>query len=226
MRISYRFTAFSLLLAVLALAPSMTSTAGAQAPALTLEALRNGTYSVDAVPGGTAKLTNGMFSIAAAPGSASTVTANFVMGAVGTIAGQPGGAVVLVSSGGGTGQFVDLYAVDGTGKTTAKTNLGDRIKTESLSIDANGRIVVDLIVRGPNEPFALPATVPERRVYTLAGGTLTRVTTPTATVPAPAATGSGGLDEASRTKAVQGLAVLTAVLLAACVARGHVGGAR
>ncbi len=223
MRISYRFTAFSLLLAVLALAPSMTSTAGAQAPALTLEALRNGTYPVDGVPGGTAKLTNGTFSVAAAPGSASMATATFVMAAGGTIAGQPGGAVVLASSGGGTGQFVDLYAVDATGKTTAKTSLGDRIKTEALAIDIAGRIVVDLMVRGPNEPLSSPATVPERRVYALTAGALTRVATPP---PAPAATGSGGLDEASRVAAVQGLALLAAVLLAACVARGHVGGAR
>ncbi|RLT42273.1 MAG: hypothetical protein DWI58_07000 [Chloroflexi bacterium] len=68
--IALRRGAFVTLL-LLALVPS---TAHAQTAALTLDALRNATYPVEAVPGKVAALKDGHFEVAAAPGSSSKAT--------------------------------------------------------------------------------------------------------------------------------------------------------
>lgn len=208
-------------LLLLALFPS---SARAQTPALTVDALKNATYPVGAVLGGQAKLANGHFEVAAAPGSASKATADLVTSAIGTINSGPGAAVVLASSGGGSGVFFDLYALDATGQPIAKDSLGDRIQVRSLSINGAGHIVVDLLVHGPNEPLT-SATQPERREY-FVGNTLARIT-----APAPAATGTAGLDGAPHTSVAFEVAALVLMILGASfartrTARERTGGAR
>ena len=215
----HRMTSLALLIAFAMIAIALPSAARAQTPALTIDALKNGTYAVDVVPGGSAKLANGHFDVAAAPGSASKATADFVTGVTGTIGGQPGGAVVLASSGGGSGTFFDLYVVDATGKTLAKDRLGDRVVVRSLSTDTAGNVTVDLLTHGPNEPLT-SATQPERRVHALVGGMLVRL------APAPAATGNAGLDTSSRSNIAFEVIALTLVVLAMSFARTRTGGAR
>lgn len=215
----HRMTSLALLIAFATIAIALPSTARAQTPALTVDALKNGTYPVDAVPGGQAKLTNGAFSVAAAPGSSSMATATLQIATIGTISGQPGAAVILASSGGGSGTFFDLYVVDATGKTLAKDRLGDRVVVRSLSTDTAGNVNVDLLTHGPNEPLT-SATQLERRVYALAGGMLVRV------APAPAATGNAGLDTSSRSNIAFEVATLALVVLGMSFARTRTGGAR
>ena len=197
------------------------STARAQTPPLTIDALRNGTYPVEAVSGGSATLKDGHFEAAAAPGSASKVTVDVVLANLGTISGQPVGVVVLASSGGGSGVFYDVYVVDAGGKTLAKDNLGDRIKVQTLAIDKADRIVLDLLVHSPTEGLA-SATLPEHRVYALVGGTLTRV----ASTPIPAATGNAGLSDPHRANAAFEVTALALVILGASFAHTRTRGAR
>ena len=201
--IALRRGAFVTLL-LLALVPS---TAHAQTAALTLDALRNATYPVEAVPGKVAALKDGHFEVAAAPGSSSKATVDLVTATVGTVNGGPAAAVVLASSGGGSGVFFRLYALDATGQVIAKDALGDRIKVQSLTINAVGHIVVELLVHGPNEPLA-SATLPQHREY-FVGNTLVRVD-----VPAPSRTRNAGLDGAQHTSVTFEL-ILLAMLLGA-----------
>src|SRR6266571_4941842 len=99
---------------------------------LTWQALLNATYATSVTPRGAA-LHDGTLEAEAAPGSASKVIVRLAdIAAFGDLDGNlaPDAAVVLVSSGGGSGTFVELAAVrneSGAAHPVATVLLGDRI---------------------------------------------------------------------------------------------------
>ena len=171
----------------------MPSAARAQQPPPTRAQLEAATYAADVAPGGSATLVGGRFEAPAAPGSASKVTVSLQAAANGPIGGQPGAAVILASSGGGSGTFFDLYAVDASAKTIARAALGDRIVLNALTFGPNGRIVVAMVAHAPADPACCPTSV-QTREYEIRDGALMLLTTatPGPPPPRPATTGTGG----------------------------------
>ena len=152
----------------------------AQQPSPARAQLEAATYAVDVAPGGTATLVGGRFEAPAAPGSASKVTVSLHAAANGAIGGQPGAAVILASSGGGSGTFFDLYAVDAAAKTIARVSLGNRIVLNALTFGPNGRIVVAMVAHAPADPLCCP-TSQQTRQYELRDGALVLAVTAVAT---------------------------------------------
>src|SRR5438045_3915163 len=126
---------------------------------LTWQALLNATYATSVTPRGAA-LHDGTFEAEAAPGSASKVIVRLAdIAAFGDLDGNlaPDAAVGLVTSGGGSGTFVELAAVrndHGTAHPVATVLLGDRILVREVRIDGR-RILVRLRVRGATDAFSL-----------------------------------------------------------------------
>lgn len=88
----------------------------------------------------------------------------------------PDAAVILVSSGGGTGVFFDLAAVrnaDGEAIAVDTVFLGDRVGIEGMFI-REGTIVLDLIEHGPEDPMCCP-TESVRRGFVLEGDSLVEI---------------------------------------------------
>jgi beta-lactamase class A len=145
-------------------------------PALTWQALRNASYPVSIVPGG-APLRDGTFEAEAAPGSASRIVVRLAdVGAFGDLDSDadPDAVVVLTSSGGGSGTFVELAAVrdeNGVARPAAATLLGDRVLVREVRIEAR-QIFVRIRVRGATDPLTLLTREIARR-YTLDGDQLT-----------------------------------------------------
>lgn len=153
-----------------------------------MDALKNLSYQGTAVMTDTVQLVDGVYETPAAPGSAAMAyvqTTDQV--AVGELNGQPAAAIVLISSGGGSGVFYDLAVVteeDGAWTNVATTFLGDRVVINSLAIE-NNQIVVDMITQGPNDPMCCP-TEQVVLTYELQGDQLVEVSRETVgTVPGP-----------------------------------------
>jgi beta-lactamase class A len=142
---------------------------------LTWRSLLNATYTTSVTPRGAA-LRDGIFEAEAAPGSASKITVRLAdTAAFGDLDGNlaPDAAVVLVTSGGGSGTFVELAAVrneQGTAHPVANVLLGDRILVREVRIEGRS-ILVRLRVRGATDPFSL-RTREISRHYTLEGNEL------------------------------------------------------
>jgi hypothetical protein len=82
-------------------------------------------------------------------------------------------AVIYDYNTGGSGFFTMLGAVAndrGQPKNIALADLGDRVKINSLSIQA-GKIIIDMVVHGPNDPACCP-TVKKIATYVLVGNKL------------------------------------------------------
>src|SRR5256885_668211 len=145
---------------------------------LTWQSLLNATYATSVTPRGAA-LHDGTFEAEAAPGSASKVIVRLAdIAAFGDLDGNlaPDAAVVLVSSGGGSGTFVELAAVrneHGTAHPVSTVLLGDRILVREVRIGGR-RILVRLRVRGATDPFSL-RTREISRHYVLDGNSLVLV---------------------------------------------------
>jgi len=126
---------------------------------LTWQSMLNATYTTSVTPRG-ATLRDGLFEAAAAPGSASKISVRLAdVAAFGDLDGNlaPDAAVALISSGGGSGTFVELAAVrndQGTAHPVATVLLGDRILLREVRIEGR-RILVRLRVRGATDPFSL-----------------------------------------------------------------------
>ncbi len=205
---------------------AQTPTPSPTTPGPTRAQLEAATYPVPAIPGGTATLVGGKFEVAAAPGSASKATATLVSSANGIIGEQPGAAVVLATSGGGSGTFFELYAVDVTAKTIAHVALGDRIRLDGLSISTAGQVAVAMTAQAPGDPLCCP-TAQQTRFYELQktpAGTVDLVLVRTATAqiqpPRPAATGTGGVADGWQVEASFAAIVLSAVLVSCAALRG------
>lgn len=138
---------------------------------LNLEALRNAEYRVDYVGNGVVQLNNGHYSEPAAPGSAALASVDLSdFAAFGDLTGDgiDDAAVILMSSGGGTGTFYDLVAMTDQGGVPtqiASTFLGDRVQIQSLVIQ-NGQVAVNMITQGPGDAMAMP-TLQVNRVFEL-----------------------------------------------------------
>ena len=126
-------------------------------------------------------LDEGHAEIEAAPGSASRITADLhPEAAYGDLDGDGDqeAAAILYVSGGGSGTFRYLVAVDevdGVPMQLASMILGDRVKIDGLAID-EGRIVIDVTTHGPDDPMCCP-TQEDTLVYGLTGGELLAVVT-------------------------------------------------
>jgi heat shock protein HslJ/uncharacterized protein YraI len=127
---------------------------------LTPETLANMTYQSDWTQSGTATLQNGQYSEAVAPGSATQTKVMLTEYlAFGELDGQIGAAAILVTDPGGSGTFYELAVVverDGQPVHVASAPLGDRAQINSLTIQSNGIIVVDMITHGPEDPMCCP----------------------------------------------------------------------
>jgi hypothetical protein len=142
---------------------------------LTLERLKNMEYLAETSTGGRILLQNGEFRELAAPGSASEIVYQLLEPvAYGRLNdGRDAAAVVLFFSGGGSGNFRQLSLVtlqDNQPFNIAKVLLGDRVDVRSVSFE-NGKIIVEMVTQGPNDPRCCPQTL-VKRVYALNGDQL------------------------------------------------------
>jgi heat shock protein HslJ len=149
----------------------------------TREALGNLAYLSEFGENGTVQLTGGQYRAPAAEGSASEIIvslSNFA--AFGDLNGDgvEDAAVILVSSGGGSGVFYDLAVVideNGTLTNVAIDSLGDRVQVKGLQV-TDGEIVVSLLTHAPSDPLCC-ATQNTILHYQLVGDQLTLVKTET-----------------------------------------------
>jgi hypothetical protein len=77
-------------------------------------------------------------------------------------------AVIYAYNTGGSGFFIMLCAVindQGKSNNIPVTDLGDRVKINSLSIESE-KIIIDMVTHGPNDPACCP-TVKKIATYTL-----------------------------------------------------------
>ncbi len=147
----------------------------------TREALGNLAYRSEFGEDGTVQLTGGQYRAPAAEGSASEIIvslSNFA--AFGDLNGDgtEDAAVILVSSGGGSGVFYDLAVVideNGTLTNIAVDSLGDRVQIKELQV-TDGEIVVSLLTHAPSDPLCC-ATQNTILHYQLVGDQLTLVKT-------------------------------------------------
>ena len=144
---------------------------------LTLEALKNAEYQSEWPADGMAKLTDGEYEEEIVPGAASKLIIVFYpdMYAFGDLDGDgvEDAAVVLATSGGGSGTFITLEAVindQGRPNHVASASLGDRVEMKSISIES-GVITVDIVTHGPDDPMCCPS-LEVTQEYELQGDTL------------------------------------------------------
>jgi hypothetical protein len=143
--------------------------------ALAWSTLRNATYPTSLALR-TVTLRDGIFDAEAAPGSAARTIVRLVdLAAFGDLDGDgvPDAAVVLVTTSGGTGVFVDLVAVrnsSGVPVPLSRTLLGDRVLVREVRID-DRHIVVRLRTRGAADPLAR-LTQEITQTYALEAGAL------------------------------------------------------
>jgi len=127
---------------------------------ITYEELGNAEYRSVWTEDGIVQLEDGEYREQAAPDSASELLVLlFEYHAFGELEdGAPAAAVVLVTSGGGSGSFYDLALVTKEGDelvNVAVTSLGDRVGINSLSFE-DEKIVVDMVTHGPDDPLCCP----------------------------------------------------------------------
>ncbi|GAB4454479.1 MAG: hypothetical protein Kow0031_36460 [Anaerolineae bacterium] len=137
---------------------------------LTDESLLNATYPSEFTVDGLAPLQDGVYE-EPVPDSTSIT---YIEALPETIAygdldadGVDDAAIVLMSEGGGSGAFAELYAViDRNGYPVAVTpvTLGDRIPVNSVAI-VDGQIVVEIMTREDGVPMSGEPTVPETQTY-------------------------------------------------------------
>jgi heat shock protein HslJ len=145
-----------------------TPPAAAQPPASALEApasisqegLESAVYRLDNTPSGVVQLTDGVYTAPAAAGSATQTRVELSDWiAYGLLPdGQTAAAVILISSGGGSGTFYHLALMaDASGQAVnnATVFLGDRIVVHSLGFE-EGKIVVELTRQGPEDAMCCP----------------------------------------------------------------------
>jgi hypothetical protein len=149
-------------------------------PPLTVEMLKNAEYHSEWPAEGVAKLTDGEYQEEIVPGAASKLIIVVYpdMHAFGDLNGDgvDDAAVVLATSGGGSGTFISLEAVvndKGTAKHVASAPLGDRVQVKSVVIES-GEITVDMVTHGPDDPMCCP-TVEATQKYKLQGDTLVQI---------------------------------------------------
>jgi len=141
------------------------------------QALPDLEYPIELASTGKAQLKDGVFEESAAPDSA-TKTKIWLgdVQALGDINGDgtEDALVTLVVDPGGSGTFTYLALVlneDGTAKPLAAILLGDRVIVKSVALQ-QGKLVVSLLTRKPDEPMSAKPTVEETREFELQDGRL------------------------------------------------------
>ncbi len=145
---------------------------------LSRDDLANATYKSEWTKSGAAPLSEGIYNEPAAPGSATETRVMLTDDiAYGDLDDRSGAAVVLVTDPGGSGTFFDLAVVvsqSGQAANVATTNLGDRVRINSVTIE-NDEIIVDMVAHAPNDPLCCPTLRVINR-FGLQGDQLVRVT--------------------------------------------------
>ena len=137
-------------------------------------------YPIDAVESGMAQLNYGFY--AENPDESSATRTEVRMGrwAEGDLNGsvRKDAALILESTGGGSGRFSYLAVViDGRSPIPALF-LGDRIKIKGIEISTDGIITVHWLGRGENEAMASEPTIPIQKSYVYHNESLLEVATP------------------------------------------------
>jgi len=116
---------------------------------------REASYPMSHLGAGTIQLSNGSYQ-----DSAGALEIHLVETATGDLDGdgRVDAAVVLASEAGGTGTFVDLFAVldkDSGPLTRGPASLGDRVKVDSMRV-VDRAIKLHLLTHGPDDPLCCP----------------------------------------------------------------------
>ena len=148
---------------------------------MTVPMLKNAEYHSGFSPEGTIRLVDGIHRERIVPGAAAELIVSLGKVAIGDLNGDgfEDGAVVLVTSAGGSGTFRHLAAVlnrTGIPEHVAVFFLGDRIRVESLSI-RSGRIEAAMVVHDTDDPTPRP-TLKIVQQYELRNDTLVPVSQP------------------------------------------------
>ncbi|MYD93674.1 MAG: hypothetical protein F4Y02_08275 [Chloroflexi bacterium] len=132
---------------------------------LTLEQLRNAEYRLPLLgdPDTPIRLVDGMGTLVYGEGATERETVGLIDDAVafGDLDGDGNAdaAVVVYTSGGGSGAFIYLAAVldrDGAPSQAARAYLGDRVRVESLRI-SDGQVLVQILAHGPGDGLCCPS---------------------------------------------------------------------
>jgi hypothetical protein len=141
-------------------------------PKLSLDILKNATYLSDWYEGGTVQLNDGYYEERYGEGETDRAATSLIETGIAfgdlDFDGSEDAIVLLVTNGGGTGQFYDLQVVlndNGQPNAVAYQPLGDRIILNDLSIN-HGIITVDMITQGPTDGACCP-TLPLTLKYEL-----------------------------------------------------------
>jgi uncharacterized membrane protein len=148
---------------------------------MTVPVLKNAEYRSEFFPEGTIRLVDGIHREKIVSGAAAALIVSLGEVAIGDLNGDgfEDGAVVLVTSAGGSGTFRHLAAVlnrNGTPEHVAVLFLGDRIRVESLSI-RSGRIEAAMLIHDTDDPMPQP-TLKIVQKYELRNDTLAPVSLP------------------------------------------------
>lgn len=146
--------------------------AASSVPALTLETLRNATYTLPTF-GNTVTLTDGGYRYENGPEKLDVILLD--VHATGDLNGDGAedAAVILGENSGGSGTFESVIAVyndNGMPVQAGAAQLGDRVLVKSAVIQ-NGEITLDMMVHGPNDGLCCPS-LPNVQTYRMIGGHL------------------------------------------------------
>jgi heat shock protein HslJ len=115
---------------------------------------------------GPVTLTRGEYRAPAAPGAAGQITLRLTdQRAFTTLTGRQTGAIVFVTSMGGSGNFYELALLSRQAEGWVNTDtvlLGDRVKVRNVAIESNV-IVVAMIAHGPQDPQCCPTQEAQNR---------------------------------------------------------------
>lgn len=160
------------------IAPMEAAAQAAPEGPLSTRALKDGAYRI-MIFQQTVKLKNGLYE-PVKPSQKALLSGKYLRVEMGPAAlgdltgdGREEAAVILRSSGGGSGVFYEVAAVvnkEGRPVHQASAELGDRVKIHHLAIQS-GMIVIDLTTHGPDDPACCP-TVRKVVRYRLAGNKL------------------------------------------------------
>jgi hypothetical protein len=133
---------------------------------------REAAYPMPQLGAGTIQLARGGYR-----DSAAGLEVRMLASSVGDIDGddRPDAAVVLASQTGGTGTFIDLYAVldrGGSPQTRGPASLGDRVKVDSIRV-SDRAVHLHVLTHAPNDPLCCP-TRHEVETFVLHADTLMR----------------------------------------------------
>ena len=166
----------ALLLITAALLTSCDGPAGGDTLPPDREELEGATILTESTDTGLATLEDGEFRAPVAPGSASELVITLARSTVGDLNGDGVGdaAAITVEEPGGSGRFRILHALlreEGELHDADTAFLGDRIRVEGVAIH-DGVIMVFMLDRPPDAPFAEVPSIPVIRKFRLAGETL------------------------------------------------------